>query len=328
MGASADIRVGFIGLGRICSLLEDDPLREKPASHAGAFAAREDAGFLGGYDTDPQRARAFAARWNTEAMPTPAALVERRPDILVVATHPDSHLEYLRLAVRHRVPVVVMEKPVAAGRRQARAMQRLEQRGPTRIVVNHERRFSRDYALARSALAERRFGALCGVHARLFFGRTQRRDRVLLHDGTHLLDAIAFLAGGSLRLHRRVGRLRSSRGSTMLHGSVGVDRVPVGIEIGSGRNFLHFEITLSCEHGEILIGNGLFSWRESRVSPYYSAYRSLAELHRNVPVPTGYFTGVAAEALRLVRDPDAKSRSSIADGRATVREIRRAAWRF
>lgn len=326
MGQSAENRVACVGLGRICSLLEDDPLREKPASHAGAFAARDDCVLIGGYDQDPERRSAFAERWNTSAYDSPATLLGQRPDILVVATHPDSHLYYLREAVRAAVPVVVMEKPVAPSRRQARIMLGYERRGPTRVVVNHERRFSRDYVLAREALEQERFGGLCAVQARLFFGRTQRRDRVLLHDGTHMLDAVSFLTGGKLRLRRRVGALRSSTGSTFLLGHTGRGRVPFSLELGSGRDFLHFEVTLSCERGEITVGNGLFTWRESRVSPYYSAYRSLADLQRRVPVPTEYFSGMAAEAVRLVRDPTARSRSSIADGRAAVAQIRRAPW--
>ncbi|GHV88670.1 hypothetical protein AGMMS50267_10300 [Spirochaetia bacterium] len=36
------IPVAIIGLGRIASLLEDDRLREKPCTHAGAITANPD----------------------------------------------------------------------------------------------------------------------------------------------------------------------------------------------------------------------------------------------------------------------------------------------
>lgn len=319
--------VAFVGLGRIASLLEDDPLREKPASHAGAVRAHPACRIVGGYDREPARVRAFAERWGTEPFPSfRQMLAMTSPRIVVIATHPDSHEHYVAAAARAGVPVVVCEKPVAHRLASARRIAAWERRGPTRIVVNHERRFSRDYVLAREALRDQYFGDLQAVTARLFFGRDARHDRVFLHDGTHLVDAINFLTDGSLRLRRRVGRYRSSRSSVFFHGQVrrATGTVPVVIEVGAGRDYLHLETTVSCRSGEIVVGNGLFRWSESQPSPYYSAYRSLVSLHRRPPEPTGYFAGVVAEAVRLARDPSARSRSSAADGLAAMREIARA----
>jgi len=303
--------------------LEDDPLREKPATHAGAFAARGDCEIVGGYDTDPDRVRGFAVRWGAEPFKSAEDLLSgpRRPDVVVIATHPDSHAHYLTLAVNHKIPVVICEKPIAATRRAAHRMVRLERRGTTRVVVNHERRFSRDYVLAQRLVNEETFGHLIAVRGQLFFGRTARHDHVLLHDGTHMVDAIHFLTSDAVRLRRRIGVYRSSRSSVTLHGNLRRRDIPVSMEIGAERDYLHFELDLSFSGGRIRIGNGIFAWSRSNPSPFYSGYRSLVPLHRVPPEPTGYFTGMAAEAVRLVREPSACSRSSVADGWEAMRVI-------
>ncbi len=318
-------RVAVVGLGRIASLLEDDPRREKPASHAGAFAARPDCVIAGGFDIEESRTAAFAERWNAPGFGSCEEMIRTvEPDILVVATHPDSHERYVTQAVRADIPVVVCEKPVAHSVASARRIARLERDGSTRIVVNHERRFSRDYVAARDAIASERFGTLLTVAARLFFGRTARHDRVFLHDGTHLVDAVHYLTDDRIMLRRRVGRYRSAASSVFLHGRLAERDVPVLLEVGAERDYLHLELTLSFQAGEIRVGNGICEWRRSRPSPFYSGYRSLRSMGVQVPEPTGYFAGMAAEAVRLRVNPSAESRSGADDGLATMTVIRRA----
>lgn len=324
------VNVGFIGLGRICSLLEDDPRREKPATHAGAFAARGDCRIIGGYDVNRNRREAFASRWNTQEFSSPQSLLggDPAPQIVVIATHPDSHEHYLRMAVDRNVPVVVCEKPIAPTRRSARRMARLERHGATRVVVNHERRFSQDYLLVRRALETEELGSLIAVRSQLFFGRTARHDRVFLHDGTHLVDAIHFLTDDVIRLRSTVGSYRDNRSSVYMHGRLQRRKTPVVIEVGAERDYLQFEVDLSFTGGRIRLGNGVFEWSRSQESPYYSGYRSLTPMHRYPPEPTGYFSGMAAEAVGLVRDRSRRSRSTVEDGRQAMRVITAAGRRF
>ncbi|MEX2442884.1 MAG: Gfo/Idh/MocA family oxidoreductase [Alkalispirochaeta sp.] len=317
------VKVAFIGLGRICSLLEDDPRREKPATHAGAFAARSDCRILGGFDTDRDRREAFATRWNTRGFDSAPDLLdgESRPHVLVIATHPDSHEHYLQMAVQREIPVVVCEKPLAHTQSAARRMMRLERRGTTRVVVNHERRFSHDYILARRAVENEELGSLVAVRAQLFFGRTARHDRVFLHDGTHLVDVIHFLSGDTLAMGPKFGTYRSNHSSVFLQGRLRRREIPVSIEVGADREYLHFELDLSFSEGRIRVGNGIFEWSRSMESPYYSGYRSIVPLHRYPPEPTGFFSGMAEEVVGLVRDSTRRSRSSAEDGWQAMRVI-------
>lgn len=315
-------RAAVIGLGRIASLLEDDPLREKPCTHAGALVATGVCEIAAGMDIDQERRTIFADRWGATPFDDAEAMIRSvRPEILVVATHPDTHEQYVRLAAQESVPVVVCEKPLAHTVRSARRIAKMERSGVVRVVVNHERRFSRDYRLVRAAVDAEQLGALLGVYGTLYFGRTAPHDRVLLHDGTHLVDSIHFLTDDEIVLRGRTGEPRGNRSSLFLQGTLKKREIPVTIEVGSERDYLHLEIVLSFVAGRIRVGNGVFEWERSVESPHYKGYRSLQSVQRTVPEPTGYFRSMMDEAVRLAGDSTARSESRAEDAYAVMKVI-------
>ena len=299
------MRCAIIGLGRIASLLEDDALREKPCTHAGAIAANPEALLVGGCDHNRERRALFGRRWNcrTLAADPDELLAACRPQLVVVATPPASHRRLVETAARHGAAVVICEKPIAPSLPAARAIVRLQRR--LRIVVNHERRYSQDYLQMRSLLRHGELGRPLSFRATLFFGRSARLDRVLLHDGTHLVDAIAFLLGDRVRplgVHSSSRGLRSRRGSAFIAARAAA--VPGIIEIGAERDHLVFELEVSLTQGRIRIGNGVYSVEASHSSPHYEGYRSLLPTDKQPPRRTNYFSGMLADALRCVGEPD------------------------
>jgi predicted dehydrogenase len=315
------IRCAVVGLGRIGSLLEDDALREKPCTHAGAIAENPDCVLVGGADIDPERRLLFSRRWDCPAVFADAEdlLRETQADILHIATHPDSHLRYALLAAKHRVPVVVCEKPLADSLAAAGRIAGLHRRGAVKVVVNHERRYSADYRLAKSRVDDGHYGKLLSAAARLYFGRRRRLADQMIHDGTHMADIIAFLAGGRLRKTAVDGRLDRGTGTAFISAKCG--GVPVFIEVGAGRDHLVFELDLSFESGRVRIGNGIYEEYESRESPYYEGFRSLVRTGAAAPEKTGYFTGMLRDAAACVRDPRREPESSAADGYAALKFI-------
>jgi len=337
------IKAAIIGLGRIASLLEEDSLREKPCTHAGAIAANEDCVLAAGCDTDEERRGLFAEKWKVPVYADAAEMLRgQNPQILVMATHPDSHYFYCRLASQYKVPVVICEKPLAHNINEARKIFRLaeEKDGPV-IITNHERRYSFDYIRAKEILEAEKLGSVMGVRACLYMGKTTRLLDQLWHDGTHLADAIMFLSGAKLK-HRRCwgAGLKSRNGTAWLDGflfkeekninhggllscrQLGVTRskyenptlVPVIIEIGTGRDYLVFEIEFSCERGRLRIGNGVFEVFESVPSSYAEKFRSLKNTGEVFSGPTGYFANMLKDAVSCARDKNRKPRSGAIDG--------------
>jgi predicted dehydrogenase len=312
------IPVAIIGLGRIASLLEDDALREKPCTHAGAAAANPDCVIVAGCDTDAERRRLFAERWGAAVYADAGAMLEaHKPGIVHIATHPDSHYHYCALASRRGVPVAVCEKPLADTLRSARNIAALCGKGPTRILVNHERRYSADYLKARAILEEERLGPLLSVRAALYMGRTRRLLDVFWHDGTHLADAAMFLSGARLRHRRQWGaKLDSRTGTAWLEGRLekGPARTPFLMELGAERDHLVFELEFSCARGRLRIGNGVFEAWESAESPYAEGFRSLQRSGDTFEGPTGYFAAMLEDAVACCRDPARQPRSGAEDG--------------
>ena len=345
------IKAAIAGLGRIASLLEEDSLREKPCTHAGAIAANDDCVLAAGCDIDEERRRLFAEKWQVPVYSCAAEMLrEQTPQIFVIATHPDSHYFYCRLAAQYRIPVVICEKPLADNIKEARKIARLCEGGGPVIITNHERRYSRDYIRAKEILEGGKLGSVLGVRACLYMGKTTRLLDQLWHDGTHLADAIMFLSGARLKHRRSFGaKLKSKNGTAWLEGFLqkeeenfdrGVSRskdsnsalapvileigtgldycnpalIPVIIEIGTGRDYLVFEIEFSCERGRLRIGNGVFEVFESVPSPYAEKFRSLKNTGEVFSGPTGYFENMLKDAVSCVRDSSRKPRSGAPDG--------------
>ncbi|MCL1818862.1 MAG: Gfo/Idh/MocA family oxidoreductase [Spirochaetaceae bacterium] len=317
------LRCAVVGLGRIGSILEDDALREKPCTHAGAIAALPGCVLAGGADTDAARRSLFAQRWNCPSVYADARqmLRELKPDILCIATHPDSHLKYVQLAADHGVPLAVCEKPLADSLAAAGKIAALHKAGKIKVLTNHERRYSADYVHAHSRVAQERYGRLLSVTARLYFGRTRSLMSQLIHDGTHLADSIAFLAGGYPEKPRVSGCLSAKTGTAFILARIRGSGIPVVIESGAERNYLAFEIDLSFSEGRIRIGNGLYEEYESRKSPYYEGFRSLIKTETKTFTQTGFFLSMMKDAAACVREPVRMPVSSAADGLAALRFI-------
>jgi predicted dehydrogenase len=332
------LRAAIVGLGRIGSLLENDPRREKPCTHAGAIAGNGDCVLVAGADTDGERRRLFRETWGTPVYAAAETMLEEhRPDILCIATHPDSHLFYCERAARCGVKVAVCEKPLADSLEKAKKIARLHGSGKITIITNHERRYSADYHAAAAVLGSGKLGALRSVRAALYMGTTRRLVDVLWHDGTHLADAAMFLSGGVL-IHKKAwgAKLSGRKGTAYLAGVLEVSgalaadgergrgrkrEVPFVLEIGAERDHLVFELEFSCEKGRLRIGNRIFEVWESVESPYARGFRSLEKKRDGFSGATGYFSNMIKDAAACCRKKNKIPKSKALDGLQVIKYL-------
>jgi predicted dehydrogenase len=321
MTNSVPVTAAIIGLGRIASILEDDALREKPCTHAGAFAANPDCILAAGYDSDESRRSLFAKKWRVPVYDDAEEMIAvHKPGIIAIATHPDSHFYYCRLAARLGVALVICEKPLSDNLKEAGKIAALT---GLKIITNHERRYSADYIKAKEILDEGKLGAILSLRAVLYMGKTKRLLDVLWHDGTHLADALMFLTGFLLK-HRSAwgAKLTQKQGTAWLEGELlnprNKAKIPVLIEVGAERDHLVFETEVSCERGRLRIGNGVFEVWESAESSYAENFRSLKRTAEGFEGKTGYFANMIADAAACFRDPEREPRSTAKDGLAVI----------
>lgn len=282
---------------------------------------------VGGCDTSPERRKLFAERWGCEAVYASAddLLREMRPDILHVATHPDSHYRYVKRAADFGVKVAVCEKPLAETIAEARKIAALHSSGAITVLTNHERRYSADYRTVRARVEERVYGRLLSITSKLYFGRKRKLAGQLIHDGTHLADIIAFLAGGPLKKTGTAGNLLRPSGTAFITAvckpADDGPAVKVVIEVGAERNHLVFESDLSFEEGRIRIGNGVYEEWKSSPSRFYEGFRSLERKESPAFGNTGYFANMMKDAVACAKDSGRRPVSSGPDGLAALKFI-------
>lgn len=141
-------------------------------------------------DLDPARGAALAAelgvaRCYTDAEPMLAA---ERPDVLVFATPPAVREALVELGLRHGVTAIACEKPLACSLSEARRIVDRCAAAGVRGVVCHQLRWGAHWQRVRALVEAGRLGELQLVHAT---GRPS-----MLRVGTHLVDAMLWLAGG------------------------------------------------------------------------------------------------------------------------------------
>ncbi|MCL2293961.1 MAG: Gfo/Idh/MocA family oxidoreductase [Spirochaetes bacterium] len=317
------IKCAFIGIGRIASILEDDPLREKPCTHAGAVKENPDTVISAGCDIKPERRELFSKKWNCPVFEDPAEMLKKiNPDIVFIATWPDSHLEMVQKAITQGVKVIVCEKPLADKLGKAKKIALYHKKGAAKIITNHERRYSNDYVLAKKRIDEKTYGELLSISAFLYMGKTKRIIDVMWHDGTHLADIIMYFTGSVLKKWKIAGNIKKGKGTAFITaytkskkaGKTPEDNlrpqqlarreIPVIIQCGAEREHLTFSLELSFESGLIKIGNGIYEEWKSEKSPFYTGFNSLVLTETPQFEKTGYFENMVKDAVKAFKEPD------------------------
>ncbi|MBN2737039.1 MAG: Gfo/Idh/MocA family oxidoreductase [Spirochaetales bacterium] len=318
------INCSIIGLGRIGTLLEQDKKREKPATHAGAIHHNRDCQLLSGCDIEEEQRRLFQQTWKCpHIFSNYLELLDFKiPDILHIATPPQAHFEICREAIIRGVPVVICEKPFTLSINEAREIESLVKKSSTKIIINHERRYSRDYNDVKKIIDSKHFGALLNISAKLCMGYSRAPRDLLWHDGTHMVDILRFLVDQELEFRYFYGDLDKKTSSCDIGFMAG--SIPVHLLAATDRKYLMFEMDLFFEQALIRIGNGVFEILKSKPSPFYDSYFSLISSQNRRYKTTGYFSNMMKEAVELskVENLHTTPRSNVNDGVKSIEIIK------
>ena len=322
----------LIGCGRIGFLLENDPLRNKPCTHAGG-ALSAGLTITHAVDLSPQRLEAFRRKYRLSGencyTDYREALKKTAPRLVIIATWTESHADIAIAAARAGTPVIVLEKPIAPSLFDARRLLRACEKYGTALVINHERRYDPRYRKVKSLIEADKIGTLKSINGSILTGPYRGPSRIsegggpLLHDGTHLVDIISFFGGKFTRVSGNFSREErktgyEDRATAWLKTERGID---VFIEAGGSREFFQFEVILSGTKGKITIGNGYQFLYTATASRLYKGFRDLKEA--NFPsIPEGNcFTSLYREVKKLMLGKDIAIASSGLDGYEALQTV-------
>ena len=188
------MRFGFVGLGFATQTL-----------HLPAVRSLATATSVGGTDVSPER----RAQWRRlEAGPAFSSLdqllEQGRPDVVVVATPPESHAATCLAAIDAGANVVC-EKPFVVDVVEADMVIAAAQRAGRWVAVNHEFRFMPIFSVVSDIIGRSDIGAPILLHCTQFMDlapweekvpwRAAMPDRSLFEGGVHIVDLLHCLAG-------------------------------------------------------------------------------------------------------------------------------------
>jgi predicted dehydrogenase len=298
----------LIGCGRIGFLLEKDPLRKKPCTH---FGGMKQAGVRVRYACDISRERldlfGKAARLSDDSLFTDYRLaLKKSPGIVVIASWTHTHAPIAIAAAESGAKVVVCEKPIAHDIKLARKMRDACASHGAALIINHERRYDGRYRAVKKLMEDGAIGEIRSIRGTLAArGLSSSSDPKLgggplLHDGTHLIDMIAFLAGRITTVDGRIFRYGNDSGYEDLACAMLMTErgIPASIQVGGDTEYFGFGLEIFGRSGKIEIGNGYQRIFTSKKSRLYEGFYDLAEKKFPAYSKTSCFTELYREVLR------------------------------
>ncbi len=289
----------LIGLGRIGQLLEKDPFRKKPCTHAGVLLSEFGLNrfeFALGVDISPERIQTFSNETGCMSIDLPSFQNLSKKeiqsfDLAIIATPSITHESLASFCLEKGIRHLLIEKPVALSKKGGEKLEELRKKKRAKVWINHERRYHPSYQWVKQILETKKFGSICSVRASVFTSAKnpgiafqKQGGGPLLHDGTHALDLIHWILGPcsvvSAKMERPVKKGIETRAFAILESK---DGVPILLDVSGGRDYFQFELDIHTESHRMILSNDGFLFYESQTSKLYSGFRSLHPF-----IPSGF----------------------------------------
>lgn len=296
-----------IGVGRIGFSLGFDKKREQPASHTMALIGNKQIKIIGAADTNTENLKKWQKYTKvTDIFSTSNDLYKNlTPDIVVVAVNEESHMDECLKAIQSHPKLVILEKPVALNSQEAEKIVTLSEQYKVPVMVNHERRFSLDYCMAKNYISK--IGALQSIRGELYsglriYGSEFEKDGSysLIHDGTHLVDIIQYILDENLENPLVTGIFKDEKNIVRnFSAHFSTKKCPdISIYMSGRSRFFSFGIDILGTEGRICIGNGYAKFYKRKESKLYSGFYSLSkDTTIKLPKKTGYFSNMLQNGI-------------------------------
>ncbi len=333
------LKAGIIGCGRIGSLLEEDPLRPKPCTHAGGYDAHPEVSLLAGYDTNPKRRETFEKRWeNAAGFESLDAFLAQNLDIVSIAVWTENHYEILnKVCQSPSVKVILCEKPLATNSRQGKKMLERCKRAEKSLAVAHIRRWDPAYIKAKELIASGQLGKIKTIIAQTLSCKPPKLSRKrytggsFFHDGTHLIDMLHYLCGTFGKIQG--SKVRFPYGEKYIESELtALIRMKCGAELfiegGGERKYFRFQLDIQGSNGELKIGNEGVELSLAQKSKRYEGFSELKEVpfplqpSKLPPLMQNAYTACVENIVRHIKEGE-ELLSTGEDALETLKQIER-----
>ncbi|PJZ69423.1 oxidoreductase [Leptospira perolatii] len=282
----------LLGLGRIASILEKDPYRQKPCTHAGVLLSdwgKRNFTLNCGFDPNLEKREGFAKQWGFSesklySILEKENLADSTPDLAIIATPSESHFDHALWAIKSGISNLLIEKPICDSLDKVKKLKELVEKHSVKVWVNHERRFHPKYQWAKRILDSGKYGKIRTIRASVLTsalapGRAYTgKVGPLFHDGTHALDLVHWLVGMPDQITSTIRK----RKSLPIEDSVTAileykNGQTVFLEVGGSRRYFQFELDIMTESARIILSNDGFQFFKSLPSKKYKGFNSLTE---------------------------------------------------
>lgn len=193
-------RIALIGTGRVGYQFNFGDL---PDNHAAAIKQHPLCTLVAGVNRGREKLEDFGRRCGIDALYHDYRLMleEIKPDICIIATHPELHGEMVETCAQHAsTKAIICEKPMALSLATCDRMIDACQQANVLLQINHNRRWSPEWNLARDLVNDGAIGTLNHIYAFMDGIKPtpswcSENEGPLLHDATHYLDLMDMFAG-------------------------------------------------------------------------------------------------------------------------------------
>lgn len=325
-------RAAVVGLGRIGWMLEDDPKRNHPCTHAGALSQLPGVELVAGAARTEKSAKAFQERFHTKKAYTDYLEMVRteKIDIVGVATNPETHAQIVVELANAGVKGILCEKPLALSLEDADSMIKACEENHVVLMTMHNRRFNSLYRSAKQMLEN---GVIGKINAAVGICEGCKPNKnwqseyegPLLHDATHLFDIMCYLFGDVEWVLSDVERAKPE--DCVEDSAYSLIRYKNGVYgttlINERTDYMRFELEIQGSEGKMLLcTNEAYLWKYEN-SKYASNFKELSP----VPYPAiddqklNPYKEAYGELVDCVRMGRQSQTSSGLDGRAALEVI-------
>ena len=266
----------IIGVGRIGFLLQFDNKREQPASHSLALKKNSHITIKSACDIDKKKLKLWKKHYKKSDIyeNVNEFLKKDKSDIVVIYVNEPYKLDVTLKVIKKSPKLIILEKPIAPNLDEALLIKQFAKRYKVPICVNHERRYSLDYQMAKKLIESKRVGDIESVVASFWSGAKvykpsseKNGDYSLIHDGTHLFDIMDYLFDIKFK-KPKIAKMEIDSNSNVNFLTINYeekileqDRTTAFlVEFSGNKKVFGFELDIRGTIGRIVIGNGYFNF--------------------------------------------------------------------